>query len=72
MSLIRIARQIATVPDFLRHLEDQVRDENPALVNSVSADELNVLKRLVMGKIPLVKLCTEGDGPPIEENWWIT
>ncbi len=72
MSLIRIARQIATVPDFLRHLEDQVRDENPALVNSVSPDELKVLKRLAMGNIPLVKWCTEGDSPPIEENWWIT
>ncbi len=71
MSLIRIARQIATVPGYLHHLEDQVRDNDPAIVNSVSPDELHVLKRLAMGKFPVIKLCTEGDGPPIEENWWI-
>ncbi len=72
MSLKWIAQQIATVPGFLRHLEEQVRDNDPALVNSVSPEELNALKRLAMGKIPLIKWCTEEDGPPIDENWWIT
>ncbi len=71
MSLKWIAQQIATVPGFLRRLEDQVRDDDPALVNGLSPVEREVLKRLAMGKFPLVKWCTEADAPPIEENWWI-
>ena len=72
MSLKRIAQQIATVPGFLRHLEAQVRNDDPTILNSVSSDELQVLKRLAIGKLSLIKLCTEVDAPPIEENWWIT
>ena len=71
MSLKWIAQQIAAVPGFLRHLEDQVSSEDPALVDSLSPEELHVLKRLGMGKLPLVKWCSEVDAPPIEENWWI-
>lgn len=71
MSLIKIAHQISTVPGYLKHLEDQVRNCDPKLLNGLLPDELNVLKRLAQGELSLIKLCTEVDAPPIEENWWI-